>query len=329
MDEEIYADEFEYLEAHNLLKKVGPLERPGRSKSRQAAKKTRAQVVTQIAEPIGLEAGFKISYKPAQYEEVWLLASLRSFYDEELITDVLAQVKGGKEASVYRCRPEPRLGLEFVAAKVYRPRRFRNLSNDKMYRQGRPLLTDEGRAVKRTDQRIMRAIGKKSAYGMQVEHSSWLLYEYTTLQQLYQAGAAVPQPLAVNDNAILMSYHGDAHTAAPTLNEIRLEVAEAEILFQRVLSNIELMLSHNLIHGDLSAYNILYWQGEIVLIDFPQVTNSRTNPDAQFILQRDITRICEYFGRQGVVCNSELLMTDLWERYVGEDGYSPPDVEEF
>ena len=31
------------------------------------------------------------------------------------------------------------------------------------------------------------------------------------------------------------------------------------------------------VHGDLSPHNILYWQGEAKLIDFPQVSDPRFN----------------------------------------------------
>ena len=76
------------------------------------------------------------------------------------------------------------------------------------------------------------------------------------------------------------------------------------------------MLQRDLIHGDLSAYNILYWQGSITLIDFPQVVNGRTNPRAHFILKRDIERVCEYFARQGVQCQPRVIMNDLWSRFL-------------
>jgi len=78
------------------------------------------------------------------------------------------------------------------------------------------------------------------------------------------------------------------------------------------------MLQHDLVHGDLSAYNILYWEGEITIIDFPQVVNLHSNPKARFILQRDIERTCEYFRGQGVRCNPHAIVDRLWSRYVAE-----------
>jgi RIO kinase 1 len=74
-----------------------------------------------------------------------------------------------------------------------------------------------------------------------------------------------------------------------------------------------------MIHGDLSAYNILYWEGEITLIDFPQVTDSRGNTHARDILARDVTRVCEYFADQGVDNDPQNILYHLWKRYVELD----------
>jgi RIO kinase 1 len=132
---------------------------------------------------------------------------------------------------------------------------------------------------------------------------------------LHKAGAAVPEPIAVGENAILMGYVGDQHLAAPALHEVSLEVKEARRLLDHVIHNIETMLAANWIHGDLSAYNILYWQGEITVIDFPQVTNAVGNSNARFILTRDVQRVCDYFALQGLTIDARGLADHLWNRY--------------
>ena len=250
-------------------------------------KQLESETVAELADSAGADAiewegGFRTTYQPGRHEAQWLLDSLRGFYHDALITDVLAQVKGGKEASVYRCEAHPSIGLPYLAAKVYRPRMFRTMRNDIQYRRGRQVLTGDGRPVKTTDHRVMRAIGKKTAFGVQVMHTSWLMHEYTSMERLYQAGAAVPRPVASTENSILMSYYGDGTRGAPTLNEVSLDVDEAEVLLQEVLRNVELFLQHELIHGDLSAYNILYWEGAITVIDFPQVVDCSTNRGCLF-----------------------------------------------
>jgi RIO kinase 1 len=293
-------------------------------KANHRPKKSRDQILAELTDDVDeVDLGFNPTYRPSRYEAGWLLSSLYSFYDEGLISDVLALVKGGKEASVYCCEAHPATGLGLLAAKVYRPRMFRNLRNDKMYRQGREILVAGGRPAGRDSGYIERAIRSKSGFGLQAAHTSWLMYEFTALERLYEAGASVPRPIAASDNAILMSYHGDERMAAPTLNTIRLEADEAERLYLEVLRNVDLMLQHDLIHGDLSAYNILYWAaedspGEMTIIDFPQVVNLHTNEKARFILRRDIQRTCEYFGQQGVQCDAAATMKGFWRRYVEE-----------
>jgi RIO kinase 1 len=145
------------------------------------------------------------------------------------------------------------------------------------------------------------------------------MHEFNSMLRLFEAGGAVPEPIASGDNAILMTYCGDSSMAAPTLNGVRLERDAGKRLFQKTLDNINLMLQHDMIHGDLSAYNILYWDDDITLIDFPQVVNSRGNSDAYFILQRDITRICEYFSQQGVDCDPQAITDDFWLHYIEPD----------
>ncbi len=313
--DETYLDDVEFYE-EQLSRTV---------RGRKVARRMQSARTANVGErPHQAEAGatmasFPMTYVPARFEAEWLRASLASFYAEELISDVLASVKGGKEASVYRCQARPHTGEELLAAKVYRPRQFRNLRNDKLYRDGRTILTPEGRPVKNTDHRLMRAIGKKTAFGQQVSHTSWLMHEFTTLERLHQLGAAVPKPFAANDNALLMSYVGDHLRAAPTLNSVRLEAREAEHLCAEVLRNIELMLAQGLIHGDLSAYNILYWEGRITIIDFPQITYAATNRTAREIFGRDVTRVCEYFVAQGVPVQPDQLAADIWMRYAEID----------
>ena len=315
VDERDVYDDFEEL--FNPLRTDRKARRRRKPKAKHVPKKSQGQIITELTDDAtGLEGGFKTTYQPSRYEEGWLLSSLRSFYDRGLINDVLALVKGGKEASVYRCQADPATGATSLAAKVYRPRKFRTLRNDGLYRHGRALLNAYGHDHDYArDQRIARAVGKKTAFGMQVRHTSWFMHEFTTLQRLRQAGAAVPQPVGVSENAILMSFHGGARMPAPTLNQVSLEPGEASRVFQEVLRNVELMLRLELVHGDLSAYNILYWEGEITLIDFPQVVNLYSNDNAYFILERDIQRTCEYFAQQGVPCDPDAVLGELWYLY--------------
>jgi RIO kinase 1 len=263
-----------------------------------------------IGEQDDTQRSFKFTYEAARFEEWWLLDSLGDFYVHQWITDVLRRVKGGKEASVYQCRPGPAIEVPLVAAKVYRPRSLRNLKNDHEYRAGRADLDESGNVI--VDDGTLHAMEKRTAYGEEARHQSWIAYEYKTMEILHEAGADVPRPYAMEKNAILMDFVGDTANAGPPLYSVSLDVDEANFLYERVIRNIDIMLAHDRIHGDLSAYNILYWDGHITLIDFPQVVMSGSNPSAWSIFSRDVARICQYFSSQGVSCDGQQLARELW-----------------
>lgn len=253
---------------------------------------------------------YPFTYNATRHERGWLLGSLGYFYEQTWFVDVLKMVQGGKEASVYLCEAHPNTGTDYLAAKVYRPRMLRNLKNDQLYREGRVNLDIEGHLIK--DERMAHAMMKKTAFGKQVLHSSWIAHEVKTLEILYKAGVDVPRVYASGNNAIIMDYIGDPDVPAPALSHIRLKRDEANALYKRVVANIELMLANNRIHGDLSAYNILYWDGDITLIDFPQAIHPDENRSAYRIFERDVIRVCEYFLQQGVACDGRRLAKDLW-----------------
>lgn len=255
-------------------------------------------------------AEFKFTYKAARFEEAWLLDSLFEIAGQQLISDVLRKVKAGKEASVYLCRSGDSIENRLVAAKVYRPRSLRNLKNDAIYRTGRTDLGEDGAALFR--EADVNAIIKRTKYGEELRHTSWIAYEFQTLERLHAAGADVPRPFVMLKNSILMEFIGDEGGAAPTLNSVQLDRGEARDLFDRVVLNMDLLLANKRIHGDLSAYNILYWDGGITLIDFPQVVDPEANPSAWVIFLRDVTRVCQYFASQGVKANAHKLAAELW-----------------
>jgi RIO kinase 1 len=269
----------------------------------------------QEAERAGTKPPFNPSFLAHQRDRSWVLSSLASFYEDDLITDVLAMVKSGKEATVYCCAAHPSTGLEYVAAKVYRPRMFRSLRNDAVYRASRPQVDAkgrEGRGAKRWN-----ATAKETERGRAAKINAWIRYEYETQRLLYDAGADAPRPLAQSGNAVLMEYIGGGPgTPAPLLREVTLRREEAMPLFERVLRNIELWLACDRVHGDLSAYNMLYWDGAITIIDFAQAVDPRYNLEVYPLLLRDVERVCRYFARYGVEAEANRLASAMWERYL-------------
>lgn len=268
----------------------------------------------QERERVGAKPPFDPTFLAHQRDRPWVLSSLAHFYDDDLITDVLAVVKSGKEATVYLCTAHPATGFDMLAAKVYRPRMFRSLRNDAIYRESREQPQEQWRSA-RPGRRPKAPRNTRSQQARASQVSDWIAYEYHTQQLLHVAGADIPQPVAQVGNALLMEYVGGMEAAAPLLRQVTLAGEEAQALFQRVLSNIALFLSHNRVHGDLSAYNMLYWQGAITIIDLAQAVDPRHSESMYPVLARDIARVCAYFARCGVEADAETLALDLWQRY--------------
>lgn len=250
----------------------------------------------------------------SNHEREWILKYLGTFYNDHMISDVIRRVKAGKEATVYCCRAEPETGFDLLAGKVYHERMFRSLKNDAIYREGRDTLDERGKSV--YTRRELLAMQKKTRFGQDLRQLSWLTAEFAALQKLYDAGADIPKPVAQSENAILMEYLGGADYPAPALVNVTLDREEARPLFERLMANVELMLANDVIHGDLSAHNILYWEGEAKIIDFPQAVNPYINHSAYALFERDVTRVCQYFTRYGVACDGPRLAAEIWARVI-------------
>ena len=116
----------------------------------------------------------------------------------------------------------------------------------------------------------------------------------------------------------LMEYVGDDVTPAPQLRTVVLSAREAAGVFDSLMESVERMLGSNCVHGDLSAYNVLYWKRRPVVIDFPQSIDARENPNAFALLARDIENVhghCAKFTDE-LPANPLKLAIGLWERYL-------------
>jgi len=225
------------------------------------------------------------------------------FLDEGLISKIIRPIKSGKEASVHLCRADPSVsGERLLALKVFHPPDRREFRDEALYRDGEWIK----------ERRTRVAVEKKTRFGREVAGAIWVDREWETLRELTDAGADVPKPVMRTDRAILMTYVGDEDDAAPQLRSYRPDRDEAEELLRQVLRNVELFLYRNVIHGDLSAYNILVWEGRVTIIDLPQAVDPRKNKHARGLLERDLVRVCEHFERSGVRTAPGRLTNDLW-----------------
>jgi RIO kinase 1 len=212
--------------------------------------------------------------------------ALNELHERGLITELLYELKSGKEATVYVA--EGNEGL--IAVKLYVDSRVRSFKNDALYREGRFIA----------DGRMKKAIDQRSDTGVSAQNFLWVGEEFAQLHALYAAGVRSPKPLAHEGGVILMEFIGNEEGAAPRVSDARLTKEEAEVAFNQSLEQYARILSIGRVHGDYSTFNLLWWQGECVVIDFPQVVKVKENPSANGILERDIQGLCRTFRTFGI-----------------------------
>src|SRR5690606_16820269 len=78
--------------------------------------------------------------------------ALQPFFEKNLISEVIGELKSGKEATVFVCRATAKHGAGLVVAKVFRDQRTRAFKNDSVYQAGRVIVNS----------RAKRAFEKKS-----------------------------------------------------------------------------------------------------------------------------------------------------------------------
>jgi RIO kinase 1 len=241
----------------------------------------------------------RMSAEMVSHEEI------KAFFDDGWIDAVLFPVKSGKEATVYCCKACPGRGEGYFALKLYRPREHRSFRNTATYQEGRVL----------GDARTTRAVNSRSKFGRAVEFHDWLHHEFVVLGVLHAAGADVPRPIAMSRSAMLLEFIGEDGSPAPQLSRMRLTPVMAEALLEQALRNIEVMLACHVVHGDLSAYNMLYAGGTLRVIDLPQAVDARSNANASALLARDIANVCAYFASQGADVEPGSFAAELWDLY--------------
>ncbi|WP_435096526.1 serine/threonine-protein kinase Rio1 [Halorubrum sp. N11] len=227
-------------------------------------------------------------------------------------------VSTGKEASVFEAlggqageRPEPGSAAagggpegvhpeREVAVKVYR-------INSSNFRQMRDYL--EG------DPRFDGIASDKKAVVL-----AWTRKEFANLERARKAGVRVPEPIAVQRNVLVMELVGHAEDRARRLNEV--DVENPETAYEVVREYMRRLFRAGLIHGDLSEYNMIIHEGELVIIDMGQAVTVH-HPNAGEFLERDCENVATFFTREGIDVDPD----DLYE-YVTEaesDGELEPE----
>ena len=198
-------------------------------------------------------------------------------------------ISTGKEANVYEA-----LGADNteVAVKIFR-------INASPFQQMRTYL--EG------DPRFEGLGSDKKAVVL-----AWVRKEFANLRRAREAGVRVPAPIAVERNVLVMELVGLVEDRARRLAEVTVE--NPETAYEVVREYMRRLHTAGLIHGDLSEYNMIIHDGELVIIDLGQAVTIH-HPNAGDLLRRDCENVAAFFSRQGVDTSGN----DLFAYIAGDD----------
>lgn len=211
----------------------------------------------------------------------------------------LGVLKTGKESEVHLVARHGDGRTVLLAEKRFLARERRGFRHDWMYRAPGEHTVRRGveGAGPRREQRAMR---KATRFGREAIAASWIASEWANLVHLDAAGAAVPPPAELIEGGYRMAYIGEPTRGAPRLSEVDLDPDAARRVWRVLLDEVAIFVAADRVHGDLSAYNVLWWRERPVIIDLSQTVDIVTHPAARELLERDLAALGRYFARRGV-----------------------------
>lgn len=225
------------------------------------------------------------------------------------IDSELGVLKTGKEADVHlvqRADPHDPDGGVIMAAKRYRSAEHRTFHRAAAY--------TEGRSMQRS--RDERALKRKSTFGRLVAAGEWAVSEWAALVRLWNVGLPVPYPVQIDETEILMEWisvvdEDGIQQTAPRLAQTRPSPELLQSYFDQLTDALATMVGYGVVHGDLSAYNILAQADRLVIIDLPQIVDLAGNLNGMDFLQRDCANVCGWFRARGLDVDEHALFAEL------------------
>ncbi len=197
-------------------------------------------------------------------------------FNHGIITKMDFVLKTGKEADVYIADAGPQAqGAEYVILKIFRietssfPKRMDYMIGDPRFEGVR--------------NNIFAIV------------NTWCRKEYGNLMAAEIAGVHAPRPYYFRGNVLAIEFIGEDDIPARTLKESQIENPAA--VLDMILEDMKKLYGAQLVHGDVSEYNILMKADVPYMIDFGQAV-LLTHPKSGEFLERDIRNILGYFSRR-------------------------------
>ncbi|MGA2800635.1 MAG: serine protein kinase RIO [Candidatus Micrarchaeaceae archaeon] len=123
----------------------------------------------------------------------------------------------------------------------------------------------------------------------------WCRKEFGNLKIAEESGICAPTPYLSNGSILAMQFIGDKEgVPAPQLKNVR--VPDPEKFLETIIDQIRSLYRNNLVHADLSEFNILCYRNRPYFIDFGQAVVTR-HPNSAVFLERDVKTVLRYFEK--------------------------------
>jgi RIO kinase 1 len=213
--------------------------------------------------------------------------ALLKLADRGLIEKMHGVIESGKESAILGAKTSEGLAV----AKIYMKRAggFRDmhqyLRGDKRFRN----VKDDRKSV--------------------IE--AWAKKEFRNLEKASNV-VRCPEVIGIQENVLLMEFIGEDFRPYPKLKDVNIENPEAAL--EQTLNRIkELWKEEKIVHGDLSEYNILVEEDELVWIDFSQGVHE-SHPEARNLLKRDVENVVRFFNEEGANISKEKALNKVISR---------------
>jgi len=143
---------------------------------------------------------------------------------------------------------------------------------------------------------------------------AWVRKEFANLNRAETAGVRVPSPIAVERNVLVMEYIGTDEGRAKRLSEV--DVENPQTAYEVVREYMCRLYDAGLVHGDLSEYNVVFHEGQLVVLDMGQAVTVH-HPNAREFLERDCENVASFFRRQGLDVDGDDLLAAVLDEETG------------
>ncbi|MGC8687947.1 MAG: serine protein kinase RIO [Candidatus Micrarchaeia archaeon] len=206
------------------------------------------------------------------------MQALSKFFNKGIISKVDYIIARGKEADVYIATPG---ASEIVKNENKIILKFFRIETSSFYNMN-DYITGDPRFKKISNNK----------YNLINE---WCKKEFGNLQIAEKAKIRAPRPFMYYKSILAMSTITKSNELASRLKDTRLN--DPKKVFDNIIKQINLLYKKELVHADLSEYNILIGDEELpYFIDFGQAVVLR-HPNAINFLKRDIENISLYFSK--------------------------------